>query len=365
MSTTATQAAVTPISGLYGGGTLLAWAIAIIAAGFSGIRPFARKRGGKRPAPLRGLWQWIRDWVWHLRRDTELIVALALPCVAAGDIKLRRERVDFSQIFGYEDPSFVPASDGDMLAPDILTIRAAIVIINHFLVSVLPLTIAPLIAAAYTPNPSGPVRHLVRTLLILATLIWCLAISKPLFCQGSPEGYGWPGGCDLTNLGISALASRSNMIPGVGCGNNESPAMLMGVMALMSFMMAFPIVSKWLSAEKHLLLLFLATVLVAALVFSIFYPMILIMGFTLELFTAMLAAPFWYLSSQGRQCTFGPSNMIAFGDLDQVFALAIGVCAGLASIGDSIGEYRDTSRGDVAPPDEALPLDNVEAARSE
>ncbi|KAK3345799.1 hypothetical protein B0T25DRAFT_264202 [Lasiosphaeria hispida] len=347
-------AEVTPISGLYGGGTLLAWAIAMVAAAFSGIRPSSRKRRRQSPAPFGGHWQWVSQWVWHLRRDAELIIALALPCVAAGDIKLRWERLDFSQIFGYSDPSFVPASDGDFLAPDILTIRAAIVIINHFLISILPMIIAPLVAASFSPSPSGLVRHLVRTLLILATMIWCLTITKPLFCQASPAGYSWPGGCRMTNIVISEMASKSNMVPGVGCGNNEPPALFMGGMGLFSFIIAFGIIAAG-TPTGHLLMVFLAIILLSVLIFLIWYPIVVMMGYFFDIFFGALVVPCWYLTTQGRQCSFGPSNMIAFNDLDQVFALAIGLCAGLASIWDSIAEYRGTFRGDAVPPDNAMP----------
>ena len=51
---------------------------------------------------------------------------------------------------------------------------------------------------------------------------------------------------------------------------------------------------------------------------------------------------------------FGPSSMIGFGELDQVFALAVGACAGVASIWDSVSDYQRGLQSDV------LPLNNVE-----
>lgn len=209
----------------------------MIAATFSGICPSSSKRSSRPPARSRGYcnFQWLRCFVWHLRCDADLIVALALPCVAAGDIKRRWERVDFSQVFIYEDPSSVPVYNGIASVTDILTIWAAIVVINYFVLSILPMMLAPLIANISVPDCGGRMRRWIRTLSILATMMWCLAKTKPLFCQVSPGRLNWRGGCYLTNIILGELAFISTAIPGVGCGNTEAPTIWMGIIGVLSF----------------------------------------------------------------------------------------------------------------------------------
>ena len=116
------------ISGFYGWPTLLAWSLALIAAALSGWAPESKSF---RASTRSRLARWL-SWVPVSRQDVELLATLAVPVVAAADIKIRRQRVSFHRVFYYPHPSFVPASDGDDLAADILTIRAALVIVSHF-----------------------------------------------------------------------------------------------------------------------------------------------------------------------------------------------------------------------------------------
>lgn len=309
---------------------------------------------------MSGYWHLFRQWIWYLRRDAELVIALALPCVAAGDVKLRWDRVNFHQIFGYTDPSFVPAVDGDDAVPDILSIRAALVVINHFFISVLPMVLGPLIAAVYSPKPSSGIRHLVRTLLIWVTMIWCLVVTKPLYCQASPAGWAWPGGCRLTNISMSLMSAKSGMIPGVGCGElNGLPVEIMGYLAVLSAILAVMALAKS-DPDLNLVLWIPGVVVLAAPIFSVVYSFLLGAAFFMDLFLGTLVVPFWYLSTQGRECTFGPSNMIAFSDLDQVFALVIGICAGLVSIWDSVTAYREAFRDETLP-SETVMLESLES----
>ena len=174
----------------------------------------------------------------------------------------------------------------------------------------------------------------------------------------------------MTNISLSQIASRSDTIPGVGCGNNAPPAFFMGALAFFSFIISFfvldntdfPLPDVGFVAG-FLLLLLLRSVLLFIPIFLLVYPTIVIMAFFFNLLMATVMVPFWYLAAEGRMCTFGPSNAIAFSDLDQVFALAIGACAGLASIWDSISEYLGAWRGGAIPPDGAESLlENGEAA---
>jgi len=60
------------------------------------------------------------------------------------------------------------------------------------------------------------------------------------------------------------------------------------------------------------------------------------------IFSVFVRVPFlmvWYFLPSGRQCTFGPSNMIGFMEMDQIFTLAVAAALGLASIWDSIGSF--------------------------
>lgn len=62
----------------------------------------------------------------------------------------------------------------------------------------------------------------------------------------------------------------------------------------------------------------------------------------------------------------GPSDMIALSDLDQVFTLTIGLCAGLASIWDSVSEYRDAIRSHRLLSESSVGLlEGIELAESE
>lgn len=299
-----------------------------------------------------------------MRGDAELIIALALPCVAAWDIKLRWQRADYFQIFGYANPSFVPASDGDDLVPDILTIRAAVVIVNHFLISAPSMIICPLCVALLQPKlePTSLVRHVVRTLLILVTMIWCVMVTKPLFCRQSPLGCSSGAqGCWLANTYVGLGASMSEFIPVVTCvsGTSSVCSLQGGVVGFCCFVAALYMGTMENPGEQRPTVTILLVVSLFFYLFFIAYPFMVMGIFFAVLSIGALYMPFWYLTAQGRQCSFGPSSMIAFSDLDQVFALVIGACTGLTSIWESVVEYRNAVRGDAV-----LPFGNVETAET-
>ncbi|KAK1760017.1 hypothetical protein QBC47DRAFT_373442 [Echria macrotheca] len=177
-------------------------------------------------------------------------------------------------------------------------------------------------------------------------MIWCLAITKPLYCQASPMMQNWPGGCRITNIGMSDLAAKSDMIPGVGCGDNDAPVFFMGFIGFVCAVLACGFFLK-IEPNTHLSLWIPGIVALGAVFFLILYPFFVVLAYMMDFFLTTLVVPFAYLTTYGRQCVFGPSNMIAFSELDQVFALVVGICAGVASIWDSVTAYRESFHGEV------------------
>jgi hypothetical protein len=214
---------VTPVqevefSGLYGWGSILAWSFALVAAAFAGIRPPPRRKPGQASsARSTRFFRACRRWLGYIRRDLELLACLTLPCVAASDILLRRRRVSPHQIFMYGHPAFVPASDSKESAADILTIRAAIVVVNHFVMSAVVVTILPWVLLCFSRPPTIDWRrHVLRTIAISATLGWCLIATHPLYSQEfSWVAADWYGGCALTNAFLSNSAATFREAVGV------------------------------------------------------------------------------------------------------------------------------------------------------
>ncbi|KAK5653680.1 hypothetical protein OQA88_8710 [Cercophora sp. LCS_1] len=338
----ATQVPGASISGFYGWGAMLAWSIALVAATLAGAKPTPRKHS--KPG-------WIRRGIAFPRRHAELIAAVAYPCVAAGDIRRRLSRVTFHQVFTYVDPSFVAASDGTDVAADVLTIRAAIVVINHFAISQFFMSVIPWLIGSLYPPPTGLRRSkLVHTVVIQAGLMWCILAVKPLFCW-SPDSAAnvWLGGCAKTNAVISDfIASIVMVAPGVSCGSQESwLEWSKRALAVVGLVIGIPLVLSFVVAQARngRAGSFLTPVLLWMTIVSILWLFVLSILLVGNSVIGFLFVVPWYFWPEGRQCTFGPSAMIGFDELDQIFSLVVGASLGLISIGDSVTELWGLAKG--------------------
>ncbi|KAK3325135.1 hypothetical protein B0H66DRAFT_587959 [Apodospora peruviana] len=333
------------ISGFYGWGCLLVYAVTLIAATFAGIRPSSRSsRPDRVSSVLTSVFRVPRRWLWYLRRDADLLAALAVPCVAAGDIRLRLQRVTFHQVFTYGDPSFVPVSDGADVATDVLTIRAAIVIVNHFFISAFTLAALPWLALFLTTGPRrGWLRQLLRTAAISATFLWCVIAIKPLYCKESHFlADEWGGGCYMTNLFPRNAATLLRILPGVCCGSLGSAfgdvAGIFGILGVLGGLLA---VAKGDGSCGERAVIF---GVVSLAIFFLLYVFFGLFPYLYNSVLGMIIVTFWYLGTHGRNCSFGPSSMIGFMEIDQIFALTVGGSMGIVSIWDSISTFKEEFR---------------------
>ncbi|KAM7186041.1 hypothetical protein V8F33_012032 [Rhypophila sp. PSN 637] len=231
-------AAVT-ISGFYGWGSFLVWNFALLSAAFSGLRSSssATRRNQRRTVTgdsyVHRALAWINRIFSYIRRGADLIAALAIPCIAAGDIQRRRERVSFHQLVNYDhDPSFVPAIYGKDAATDILTIRAAIVVVSHFLTWATALVLFPLVARLlWIPYQEpkghafrgGTARHTLRTTMILLASVWCRSAVKPVYCADPfVVEDEWYGGCKSTNWVPWSISNLAPALGVVSCDTDET-----------------------------------------------------------------------------------------------------------------------------------------------
>lgn len=343
------------ISGFYGWGALLAWNVALIAAAFSGLRRFpGRKRHTRSDlSHLRRVFQVVRRFFWYIRQDGELLAALAVPCMAAADIHQQQQRVSFQQLFTYDHPSFVPEIYGEDSAEDILTIRAAVVVVNHFLISAFALASvswfvddARQLEHDLEDNSPGPLYRVVfRTMSILVASLWCFLAARPIYCADSFRPLDdWYGGCRITNHFLTAASCAT--FQGVSCDVSvlRVPALtLTGVMLIIPAVIMLLGFEKWPPTRRDWE--GLATVLAASSALLLFILANLYLGFSFTLnlvFSPFVNLPifmFWYFLPNGRECTFRASNMIGFMEMDQIFTLAVAAALGLASIWDSIGSF--------------------------
>lgn len=275
-------------------------------------------------------------------QDTELFAALAVAWIAAGDILVRSSRVSDHQVFSYADPSFVAVSDGDDKGSDILTIRAAFVVVNHFTISAWPLALLPLVALGWKEKLRGCLpRQLLRTLAILVTLIWCNAATKSLMCASDPSPR--PSSCGLTYYTLGSLANVAGMVPGVTCRLNKHDV-LIPLSFLMAVIVCLGTVQLGRQLQGPISVRYFATILLAFLFLAIAIPTmyslaVVIYWYLTTLFIGTVMVPFWYISSEGRQCTFWSSSVIGFSELDQIVTVATGAVLSAASIRDSLSDF--------------------------
>ena len=279
----------------------------------------------------------------YLRLDIELLTALAIPSIAATDIFRRTGRVEFHQVFTYasSQPSFVPAVDGEAAA-DIVSIRAAIVVVNHFFISAAALVFIPPIVQIATSRQSlshkGAVRRmLLRSAATVVVWVWCIVATKPLYCGGRRGGVfsnlDWDvgGSCGRTNGFLWVAASFSEILPWASCGSASSAGPAMAI----AFVMASGVLSAFmqLGGIGGFFGGWLA-------VFITLYLAMLLLPNILGSLIGFLYVNIWYFWTEGRRCTFGPSDSIGSSEMDQICGLIIGVFLGSASIWESISSVR-------------------------
>ncbi len=319
------------ISGFYGWGVFLTWSLALIATILSGC---VHETWIFHASTRFRLARWL-SWIPLSPQDTELLATLAVPIVAAADINIRRQRVSFHQVFVYSHPSFVPASDGDDLAADILTIRAALVIVSHFTWFSALLSFAWLSGGGLNLSR----RRLFGAAATVITHAWCIAAVQPLCCSGfaSQLAGPWVGHCDSDHSLLVLHIMASACWPGVTCGGNRSVwSVVTSVLGGITFASSLGIyLSPRVTVLRGSCLEFLLWCL-------FIFPWFALVGLLVILpiffsLSGAIFAPFWYMRSYGRQCTFGPSSMIGFTELDQIFSLAVGGFLALLSIWHALG----------------------------
>lgn len=314
------------MSGFYGWGSMLAWNCALFAAAFSALRPNTRPQPDRVSSAVRRCFRIPYNWAWWLRRDLELVFALVVVCVAAGDVYLRSRQLSFHQLFTYSHPSFVPTSESDEAAADILATRAALVFLNQFVLAVAPVAILPIVIL---PELTG--RQIFRSLAIFATLVWSFAATQKLICSGTQFfSDDWYGACGSAYVGLVSLATTGNIVPGGNCGVSIwTNAWFITSLGFITFLLAVNRVNMMKGPSGSVIIWWVVFLLAATLYCVLFLWVCLLSVMSLFL-------PFIYIVPTSRQCMFGPSSSISFSELDQIFFLVTAAIASACSIWDSI-----------------------------
>lgn len=338
---------------------MLAWALALLAAAVSGGR--RRGKGGKADeeggeSSGYAITGWLSRIAHSFLRNSELAIALSVAWVAGGELMRRSGRVTGQQVFIYGDPSFVAAADdeGERMASDVLTARAALVVLNHFLIMAWPLVAYPVMRAIQTQEREYTLPDcLKRACAVLVTVLWSVASSWKLAADVDVDISMNRGvGClSPTTLATNIVRLYADLLVSLWWWQAMSvvimfPVLLVGLSRLVDLLRKQQVptlseVAAWALGLVTWVVGCYGGVLVCALVVGLGMPLV-VLGMTSGV------APWWYLTRSGRSCVFGPASSIGFGELDQIFFLVTGMIFSGNSIWRSFNgavEWENKGRG--------------------
>lgn len=115
----------------------------------------------------------IRLFKWHLNVDIELILVLLVVWIAIGDISLRAAMLPPMDVFAWPQPDAIPPGYNGIQATHLLTVRAALAIVDSFIAVVTGLLIITWFAEAYFSHakPFRFRRPVFRTVAAVVTIM--------------------------------------------------------------------------------------------------------------------------------------------------------------------------------------------------
>ncbi|KAI9170773.1 3-hydroxy-3-methylglutaryl coenzyme A reductase [Paramyrothecium foliicola] len=173
------------VSGYYGWGVLAAWHLALLAATVAGLRripppkptcvitlsSFSWRRVCRRMVLL---------FRWHLRADFEFILAVVVVWIAIGDISLRAEKVSPMDVFAWPRIDAVPHGYDSIQATHLLTVRAAMGVLDNFICVAIGIIGASLAGEIYFTEPAPPClrRPVFRAAAVVITIFAGAAVTS-------------------------------------------------------------------------------------------------------------------------------------------------------------------------------------------